>query len=259
MASKPIPYNQDFAPDMAQQVSQELDHLGTADRTGKQSKVKLSPGYPGHGRQMLPIKMVLKNRRLPSGRPRPTTVRPLAQPTLIDEYYRSLLPLGFFLSLGQRFFCQPSIFFSLRSNARRVGLWQLQPSSCKIRHTWAGWYFTPHSCSIRSATRTVVHNSVSYPRTWAPCLSLSSTRRRSAVLSNGFRPARPAFLSPRTPDSLISLSHRLTDWRCTPTSRATSDCDTPRRNSRAASKRRCSSASKSRRTPLGFPMLSTLT
>ena len=212
MASKPIPYNQDFAPDMAQQVSQELHHLGTADRTGKQSKVKLSPGYPGHGRQMLPIKMVLKNRRLPSGRPRPTTVRPLAQPTLIDEYYRSLLPLGFFLSLGQRFFCQPSIFFSLRSNARRVGLWQLQPSSCKIRHTWAGWYFTPHSCSIRSATRTVVHNSVSYPSDLGSLLEFVLHASEIGRAEQGLSPGTPGFLKP--PDSrllnfFIPATHRL--------------------------------------------------
>jgi hypothetical protein len=259
MASQPVPYDQDLTPDMTQQVFQELHHLRTADRTGKQTKIKVSPRYPRYCRQMLPIEMVLKNGGLSFGRPRPTTVRPLTQPTLVDKDYRSLLFLGFFLSLGQRFFFQPSIFSSSRSNARLAGLWQLQPSSCKIRHTWAGWYLTPHSCSIRSATRKVVHSSVSYPRAWAPCLSLASTRCRSAVLSSGFLPARPAFLSPRTPDSLSSLSQRLTDWRCTPTCRATSDCETPRRSSRAACKRRCSSASKSRRTPIGFPMHPTLT
>jgi hypothetical protein len=239
-------------------VRQELHHLRTTDRTGKQAKVKLCPSDPRHGRQMLPVKMVLKNRGLSFGRPRPTTMRPLAQPTLVDKDYRSLLPVGFFLSSGQRFFFQLSIFSSSRSKARRAGLWQLQPSPCKIRHTWAGWYLTPHSCSIRSATLKVVHSSVSYPRAWAPCFNLASTRRRSAVLSKGFLPARPAFLSPRNPDSLSSLSQRLTDWRCTPTRRATSDCGIPRRNSRAAFRRRCSNASKSLRTPIGFPMLQTL-
>ena|SRR5688572_14763683 len=258
MTSEPVPDDQHLASDVAQQVFQELHHLGATNRTGKQAKIKFSPGHSRHGRQMLPVKMILQNRRLSFGRPSPTTVRPLAQSTLVDKHYRALLPVGFFLSLGQRFFFHRSIFSSSRSNARLAGLWQLQPSSCKIRHTWAGWYLTPHSCSIRSATREVVHSSVLYPLAWAPCLSLDSTRRRSAVLSKGFLPARPAFLSPRIPDSLSSLSQRLTDWRCTPTRRATSDCETPARSKRAAFNRRCSNTSKSRRTPIGFPMKRTL-
>src|SRR5678815_4327911 len=207
---------------------------------------------------MLPVEMILKNRGVSFRRPSPATVRPLAQSALVNKHYRAFFPLSFFLSLDQRFFFHRSIFSSSRSNARFAGLWQLHPSPCNIRHTWAGWYVTPHSCSIRSATREVVHSSVVHPLAWAPCLSLDSTRRRSAVLSNGFLPARPAFLSPRTPDSLSSLSQRLTDWRCTPTRRATSACTTPARKRPAASNRRRSSSSKSLRTPLGFPIHRTL-
>jgi len=254
MTSKAVPYHQDFPADMAQQVFQKLHHLGAANRTGKQTKVKLSPAHPRHSRQMLPVEMILENRRLSFRRPGPTTMRPFAQSALVDKHYRAFFPLGFFLSFGQRLFFHRSIFSSSRSNARFAGLWQLQPSPCKIRHTWAGWYLTPHSCSIRSATLDVVHSSVVYPLAWAPCVSWVSTRRRSVVLSKGFLPARPAFLSPRIPDSLSSLSQRFTDWRCTPTRRATSACETPARNSRAASSRRCSSLSKFLRTPIGFPM-----
>jgi hypothetical protein len=240
-------------------VFQKLHHLSTANRSGKQAKVKITPRHSSHRAQMLPVKVVLQNRCLPPGRPSPTTMGLFTQPALVHKDYRSTLVLRFFLSLGQRLFFHRSIFSSSRSNALRAGLWQLQPISCKIRHTWAGWCFTPHSSSIRSATREVVHSAVSYPRACAPCLSFLSTRCRSAGLSKGFRPARPAFLSPFIPDAPSSFAHRLTDWRCTPTRRATSAWLAPCRNSRAASSRRLSSASKSRRTPIGFPMHSTLT
>src|SRR5258706_40522 len=46
MTSKAVPYHQDFPADMAQQVFQKLHHLGAANRTGKQTKVKLSPTQP---------------------------------------------------------------------------------------------------------------------------------------------------------------------------------------------------------------------
>ena len=258
MTPQPIPDHQHLTLDVAQKMLQKLDHLRTADRALKQPEIKVFPGYSGHRRQMLPVKVILKNRGLPFGCPSPTAVRALAQSTLVDKHYRALFPLSFFLSLGQRCFFQRSIFCSSRSNARFPGLWQLQPSPCNSRQTWAGWYRIPHSCSIRSATREVVHNSVVYPRAWAPCLSLLSTLRRSVSLRSGFLPARPAFLSPVVPDSSRSFAQRLTDWRCTFTRRATSDWLSPWRMSRAAFIRRCSSATKSRRTPIGFPMHQTL-
>jgi|SRR4026207_934507 len=46
MTSKPVPYHQDLPLDMAQQVLQKLHHLGTANRAGKQTKVKLSSSSP---------------------------------------------------------------------------------------------------------------------------------------------------------------------------------------------------------------------
>ena len=211
MTSKPIPDHQDLAPNMAQQVPQKLDHLGTSNRPWKQTEVKIIPGHASHSRELLPIEMVLQNRSLPPRRPCPTNMRLLAQTAFVDKHYGSAFPLGFFLSLGQRFFFHHWIFASSRSKALFAGLWQLQPNCCKIRQTWAGWYFTPHCCSINSPTRAVVHSSVSYPNACGPRVSLCSTRFRSASLSKGFRPARPAFLSPFTPEVLSVFSQRLTD------------------------------------------------
>jgi hypothetical protein len=82
-------------------------------------------------------------------------------------------------------------------------------------------------------------------------------RRRSAGLSRGLRPDRPAFFRLAKPPVASCLAQRLTDWRWTPTCLATSDCLLPWRKSRAACSRLCSNASKtsaSRLTPRGFPM-----
>jgi len=87
MTSKPIPYHQELLADMTQQVFQKLHHFGAANRAGKQPKVEISPRHPGHGRQMFPVKMVLKDGSLTPGRPRPTAVRPFTQPALIDKHY----------------------------------------------------------------------------------------------------------------------------------------------------------------------------
>jgi hypothetical protein len=58
----------------------------------------------------------------------------------------------------------------------------------------------------------------------------------------------------RRPPSSSCCAQRLTDWRWTPTWRATSDWLRPLRNRSTAFIRRCSSASKSLRTPAGFPI-----
>ncbi len=135
-----------------------------------------------------------------------------------------------------------------------VGRWQLQPNCPRILQTCPGWYRTPHRLSMRSATRAAVHRLVWYPRASGPRLSPSSIRRRSLSCSNGFRPARPAFFNARRPPLVSCRAQRFTDWRCTPTWRATSASLSPFCSRAAARKRRFSKASKSRLTPAGFPM-----
>jgi len=43
MATKPVPDHQDLARDMAQQMPQKDNHLGTADGSRKQAEVKIPP------------------------------------------------------------------------------------------------------------------------------------------------------------------------------------------------------------------------
>ena len=232
--------------------------LGALDGSRIQSKVEAPPGDSGDGRQTLPVEVILQHRCLSSGRPRAIPIRPLAQPAFVHEHYGSTLVSGFFLISGQRFFFHCRIASSSRSKARPVGRWQLHPNCRNIRQTWPGWYVTPQASPIKWATRLAVHSLVSYPSASGPRFKPPSIFFRSAGLSRGLRPARPACLSPALPLSANCHAHRFTDWRCTPTRRATSASDSPRFNSLPASIRRRSNASKSRRTPSGFPMPTTI-
>jgi hypothetical protein len=62
-------------------------------------------------------------------------MRPLAQPTFVDEDDGAPLAERFFLSRGQRTRFQYRMASSSRSIARPVGRWQLQPSWRKMRQT----------------------------------------------------------------------------------------------------------------------------
>lgn len=249
-----IPNHQQLSFNVALKMGEKLNDLGASNTARMKLKVKLPPGNSGYRRKLLPVKTILQHRSLSFRRPRPTTVRPLAEPTLVNEHYRAPLALGFFLSSGQRRFFHCFMAGSSRSRARPVGRWQLQPSFFNNQLTCPAWYFTPKSRSISSATRSRVQRLVSYPTASAPRLSPSSRRLRSVSLNRDLRPARPACLSPFRPCSSICLAQRLTDWRCTPTCRATSASLNPFRNKPKALNRRRSKASKSLFTPAGFPM-----
>jgi hypothetical protein len=262
MRGRAVPDHQDFAWDVPQQVGQELHHLGAADGPRKQSEIEVPPRDSRHGRQQVPVEMVWQHRSLPLRRPGPATVRPLAQSAFVDEDDGLALPSGVFFNSGQRRFFQRRMACSSRSKARPTGRWQLQPSCFNSRQTWVTVYRTPHSCSIKCATRWLVHRLVAYPRTSGPSLSPCSIRFRSVADNFGLRPARPALFNPARPASSSCRAQRLTDWRWTPTRRATSDWCTPCSSNRAAFRRRCSRLLKqfaSRLNPRTFPMPQTLT
>lgn len=254
MAAQPIPDHEKIARDMAHQMSQKFNYLGTSYCSGKKTEVKSPPGNACNSRNCLPIEVKLKYRSLPTRRPGTTTMRPFAQTAFVYEYNGLPLYLGFFLSSGQRFFFHWRMASSFRSRALPVGRWQLHPSCFKIFQTCPGWYCTPHSRSIRSATRHAVQRPVSYPKASGPRFSASRMFFSSFSDKRGFRPARLAFFRPAIPDSSNCLAQRLTDCRWAPTRRATSASWMPFPNSLAAFMRRFSSASKFRFTPAGFPI-----
>ena len=128
---------------------------------------------------------------------------------------------------------------------------QLHPNCRRIRQAWTVVYLTPHSTSISSATRRRVHPLVGYPEALGPDSSAAATRRRSNGSSCDFR---PALLEVAGLESANCRFQRFTDWRCTPTRRATSASLNPFDSRRAARSRRRSKSLKSRFTGARFPM-----
>src|SRR6516162_10348459 len=57
MALQPIPYHQQLAANVTQQMGEKLHYLRTADAARKQPEVKVPPRYSCHGRQRLPVKV----------------------------------------------------------------------------------------------------------------------------------------------------------------------------------------------------------
>src|SRR5438552_2196821 len=115
------------------------------------------------------------------------TVRALAQSAFVDEDDGTPFFLGFFLISGQRRCFQRRILSSSRSSARPTGRWQLHPSCRRIRQACEGWYLTPHSCSIKWATRHEVHKLVSYPSASGPRFKPRSIRRQSSGRKGALR------------------------------------------------------------------------
>src|SRR5713101_5231692 len=62
-----VPDDQQPAREMAQEMSQKLDHLGTANGSWKEAEIETPPGYPGHRREQLPVEMILQHRVCPRG------------------------------------------------------------------------------------------------------------------------------------------------------------------------------------------------
>jgi hypothetical protein len=148
---------------------------------------------------------------------------------------------------------------SLRSKARPAGRCGVQPNSCSRRQVCTVEYLTPHSRSIRSATRQAVQRLVPYPKASGPRFKPCTMRCRSAAVSWGGRPARGMRFKASAPPCSNCRAQRFTDWRCTPTRRATSAWCKPCLSRRAAFRRRRSSFARSRLTPAGCPMPESIT
>jgi hypothetical protein len=136
---QPVPDHQQLAREVAQQMAEEVDHLGGMDGAGIEPEVEVPPGDAGRCRQHLPVEMMLQHRSLPARRPGPHPMRPFAHSALVDEDDRAPLAEGFFLIRGHVTFFHCRIASSSRSSALPVGRWQLQLSLHRMRQTWSSW------------------------------------------------------------------------------------------------------------------------
>lgn len=254
MSWQPVPDQDDrLLREMSLEVPQEGDQraIGVAARLG----LKEEPGaasIPSEGqragnRQPLPVAADMRqDGRFPPRRPRSADNGLLREAAFVLEDDPGASAPGVFFSCSQRRVFQVSIACSSRSRARRVGRCSDQPSPRSTRQTWPGWCRTRVSRSISSATRGKVQRSVLNPCARGPFRSARSTPASCAASNRGFRPARPAPLSPARPWAFHAWNQWCALTRVTPNAFATTTCDSPRANSRAACSRRVSIAAKSR-------------
>jgi hypothetical protein len=134
-----VPDDEQTALHVTLQVFQEVDHLLGLDRTGIEAKVKVPPRETGDGGELLPVEVELQDRGLAFGTPGAHPVRLLAQAAFVDEEERAPFGFGFFLMRGHSTRFQRAISSSLRSRARPVGRWQLQPICPSSRPIWSRW------------------------------------------------------------------------------------------------------------------------
>ncbi len=87
-----IPDHEDLAADVPQQMLEEDHHLRALDGSREHPEVEVPPRHPGDGRERVPIEMELEHRGLTARCPVSDPVRPLAQPTFVNEDDR--LPLA---------------------------------------------------------------------------------------------------------------------------------------------------------------------
>ena len=131
-----IPNEQDRLTDLLREVLHEIAYLLLSHRSFVESKIELPQRDTGRNRQVVPIELMLENRRHTTFGPSADTVRPLAEAALVYEDDEAAFLLGFFLRAGQVFSFQSRIAASFRSRARPTGRWQLQPNFWRrIHHT----------------------------------------------------------------------------------------------------------------------------
>ena len=135
MGRQAVPDDQQRTVDVANESLQEIDDLGTLDRTRVEPEVEIPKRQAGCRGQGVPVEVVLQHRRLATRCPRSAAVWSLAYSALVDENDRTALLAGFFLMAGHRFLRQFRISSSLRSRARPVGRCGLQPSHTSNFHT----------------------------------------------------------------------------------------------------------------------------
>ncbi len=204
MSGQPVPHHQKLAPQVAQQMAQEVGDFRAPNSAAIEPEVEVPPGDPGRSRQHLPAEVILQDRSLSARSPSPHPMWAFAQSTLVDEDDGSPLPERFFLSCGRRYFFQYRIARSSRSSARPAGRWQLQLSLRRMRQTWSSWYRTPVRYSMRSRTRLAVQSPLVKPNASGPRLS-------AEVVAASSKPKRYKNASPVVPSPLSALPDDLPD------------------------------------------------
>lgn len=136
---QPIPDQQHRAVKLFPEVLDKVQDFLFAHGSFVQPEVELPQGNTSGEGEIVPIELMLQDRRDAPLGPSADTVRTLTEAALVYEDDDPALFLGFFLSTGQIFSFQSRMANSFRSRARPAGRWQLQPSFFRrIHHTCPG-------------------------------------------------------------------------------------------------------------------------
>ncbi len=240
MRLQTIPNDEQGAVNLTSECREKLDDLRSFDAAWKQTEVKLPEAYPRYSGELFPREAVLQDWCLSAGCPGAHPRGTFGKPRLVDENYGLAAFFGVFFSAGHCRCFHSRMAGSLRWMARPVGRWQLKPSSRSNRHTCTSLYCRPKRFAITVRTRGRVHSSVGKPAASAPRLSRCASSRRCAAPNPPGRP-RGLALSACWPSASSFFAQVCTDWRLTPTRRATSAWGRLCSSSRTArSLRRCS-------------------
>ena len=202
---------------VTQEVTEEPAHFSVADIAREKAEIQTEALTAGtdrdsrYDRDLISAIPVTNDRRPAARRPGPKNVGNQQESGFIAEDNVGAQPRGVFFILGHSAFFQCSMASSFRSNALRSGFWWLHPRECISRPTWSGWYFTPNSASITSASRAVVHNSVEYPYAIAPLSNSFKRRRRCSFLSFQGRPGENRTSKAFAPLRLRASRQRITE------------------------------------------------
>jgi len=130
-----VPHQHDRPAEMAEQLAQEGADLGVLDVLRMEGVVEAQATAAGthrdardDGDSIAPLP-VIEQRRAPARRPRLADARNQEEARFVDEDEVGTQPRGFFLMRGHSCSFQRSMASSLRSSARRSGLWWLKPSA----------------------------------------------------------------------------------------------------------------------------------
>src|SRR5215472_3784739 len=239
MDGRPIPDEEELAPDLAQEDAQEAHDvraaIGVVLCLHKEAAVGCQS--PDRG-PMLAREQHAQHRRLPPWRPRPHGHGEQVEARLVYPDNGAPFVGRFFSKAGQRSCHQAAMAASSRCVARVTGRWTLWCSPCSSRLTWAGWYATPKVRRITSATRLQVHTCPRNPYASAPRSSRSGSWASCSALSLGVGPGAGRRRNASTPPSRARLSHWLTAPGVTPSAAAMADCFQPCSLSSQARRRR---------------------
>lgn len=143
MGLRIVEQNGERSSEMAQQMPKEGADAPTSDVIQAELIVEpqpLTPRADGNRRDdryaIVTVPMMVDGSVSPWC-PGAQKIRDQEEPRFVEEDEVGTQPCSVFFTRGQRFFFQRRIASSLRSTARRSGVWALQPSPCISRPTWS--------------------------------------------------------------------------------------------------------------------------